>query len=608
MALLNEALQTMTDREVAEFAPGVVDRMNREAAARAAAQPQEQPRASAGRYPSAVTWARLMERNPEYDADLWQELRALYSGGPRLLRNETLMRRLFPPHRAEDPAIYRERVARASYFPYSGTIIDALVAGLAVDPVTVEVTEGDATGRAFWGEFVQDVSPEGGLELSLQTLMTEAVREALITRRSWILVDLPQTPEEYVARAPESLLEQERAGLLDPYAAPIVAENVIDWQMDQGGELEFALVRDVEQRRESLADSRENITETFTWYDREGWARYRVTYPATKPPKPADLVPMLDQGRHPFGKVPLVQICLAEGLHAMAKLESLAREHLNKRNAVSWAEFKSLFAVLYEFLAPEEGSATQPISDAQGDPDRAISQTFGPGHSQLRGHQDDARYIGPDVGPFEAGRESCAEVMREMFRVMHSMALAADVGGAALRRSGESKKEDRGATSVVLAALGKDMREATRRIASLVAELKQAEVTIGGARKFTEVDIAAAVKEAVDVLNGLPQHSPTFTRTYLAKIYRLLLGDQISDKDAEAIREELELALNPESMMLGAPSGAPADEDAEDAEEGPDDAEQDEDAEDEREVVRARAAGTVVPKEQRRRLFDSRGR
>ncbi len=84
----------------------------------------------------ALVWGDLKQRNPAWRGAFWEECRALYAGGYRLLNTET-MRRLFPANLFEDPQVYKERCARAHYFPYAGTILDHLVAGLSSDPLLV---------------------------------------------------------------------------------------------------------------------------------------------------------------------------------------------------------------------------------------------------------------------------------------------------------------------------------------------------------------------------------------------------------------------------------------------------------------------------------------
>jgi len=604
------ALKTMDDHELGPVAKLGLEVHEERMEAKAQAYPGRSQRSPS---PESLPWRTFLQRHPDYDAELWSECRALYAGGPKLLRNKALMKRLLPAHRGEDEEVYKERCKRAHYFPYAGAIIDHLVAGLAADPVSIQpqdvVERDDAAEQEdpklpeWWSDFLEDVSPEGGRRQSCQQLLVDQIRESLITRCSWTLIDLPQTPEEYVEDAPKSLLDQERRGLLDPYAIAVDPEYVIDWQDDQNGELEWALICDTEQRRDGLSAARRNITKTFTYYDRLGWTRYQITYPPDKVPELDDPVPMLDEGVHTFTKVPLIRMKLPEGLWAMGKLESLAREHFNKRNAQAWAEYKSLFKILYEFMAPEDGASMSPVSDAQEDPDRALNQIRGQGYSQLRGHQDRAEFIGPDAAPFAEARASCDQIMREMHRVMFSMALSVDMGSAAIKRSGDSKAQDRAHTTVILRALGKYLRDALRDIVEIVGHVKgELDPRVSGAEKFDATDVASAVKEAVELLNGVPIKSPTFKKAYLLRTYKTVMGDELTEDELAEIREELETQVTAEDALMEAGMSLlpPGDDEDEDDDEF-------DDADDEREAKRRAAQGQQVnPNGQPKRpMFDS---
>jgi hypothetical protein len=144
------------------------------------------------------------------------------------------------------------------------------------------------------------------------------------------------------------------------------------------------------RRRASIAESRSRITERWMLYTREGWSKYEHTYDPAQPPKKEDtVVSLVDEGTHPFQVVPFVRMQVPEGLYAMGKLHSLAREHFNKRCASSWAEYKALFAVLYEFMATPTANNFTPQGVA-GDPRRATNQVRGQGYSQMRGEKDRA--------------------------------------------------------------------------------------------------------------------------------------------------------------------------------------------------------------------------
>jgi hypothetical protein len=524
------------------------------------AAPAADPR---GDRPGALTWEDLQQRNAEWSGQFWAECRALYSGGPRLLGDAKVLERLFPKHMHEDAAVYEARKSRAHYYPYAGTICEELLAGLAADPLRVSFGEmddkGDQAGDDWWTPFVSDVTGEsdkipgeddnGEGGCSMHHFSVDMVREMLQTRFTWVLADLPLAP---IDAPPTSALDEDKEGLTDPYLCLVPAEQIVDWEYDDQGNLLWAMHLTERQLRLSPTDRRDKLTATYTLWLPTGWAKYVVVYDPKQPPVKETKYEPADWGPHPFKRVPLERVELAEGMWAMGKLHSLAREHFNKRCAASWAEYKALFAVLYEFLGPEEGA--MPIAEAQQDPDRAIAQTRGQGYTQTRGKDDDARYVGPDVAPFTEARESCAEVMREMHRVMYSMAQSADMGKQALARSGESKSQDKAATEVILMAFGQVVRRAVRRLLGLIA-LGRSEVVppcqVHGQEKFDATSLADAISQAVELFNGLPIASITFAHMALLRLYLQYLGDSVTDQQRDEIRTQIEQVVTAESLAQG---------------------------------------------------------
>lgn len=619
--------QTMTDRELQHLATGNLMDAHRVLQAGVGLVPEgtledDKP---AGSIPLRL----LCERHSEYDAEVWADCDALYKGGKALLRNPTVMQRLFPPHNAEAPQIYAERCKRAFYLNYSGTIINSLIAGLSSDPVRLAVAgvaadDGPEAAKVdqWWTDWAEEVTAPGAdLEhrKSLHAFTCDAIRHASVKQGCWVLADLPRVaPTD--ADAVTDRATQDALKLRDPYLCLLDNEAVIDWDTDDDGTIAWAIVWGVERRRadpsRDAGSTRGLYVHTWTVWNRTGWTMYRLEVDPNKMPHPNTPVPKVDNGPHPFtGRVPLIRLKLPDGLWSMGKLESAAREHFNKRNAVAWAEFKSLFAVLYEFMGPESPAAKVPVPEAQRDPKRAVNQVRGVAHTQRRGAGDDARYIGPDVAPFKEARESCLELMREMHRLTHTLASSANTDSAALQRSGESKKDDRTDTQVVLEAFGMYGRALVASILDLVAIGRGEEEHGLDAIGFEAFDISAVadrIAEAVQLFAGVPILSATFKRVYLERLYQVALGDDADQEMLDKIHEELQSAVTQEDIELGmAPgSGLPgtpaAPEIDPNADPEADDEEADDEEQDDEDEPPARAPRTSAkPQPGRRSIVDS---
>jgi len=502
--------------------------------------------------------ALLRQTHPEYDAGYWARLRAFYKGGRKLLRDPAIMKEVFPQHRDEISEVYKERCARAFYVPYAGEIVDHIIASLTSEPLVVSLnddkTKPKKPGAAsppeplpeFYDAFTKDCSAEGGAETNINQLVRATILEALQVRCAWVqydtarAIDAEGNPKVYTSKA-----EQEKDASLDVYAFNVPAESVIDWEdAATSGELEWVMTHFVEAKRAGIASSRSVVTERWTFWTEETWDEYAITYDRRKPPEADKIVPWVDGGTHTHGKVPFRRLEVPDGLWVMEKLEGLAREHFNKRSGLAWAELQSLLPELYEFLGPEVGAPGAMVGENQEDVDRSVNQKRGQGFVQTLGAEDKAEFVGPDSAPFDHALTSCRDVRDEMHRVTHQMKLAVDNTAAALTRSGESKAQDKASEQVVLTYLGLLCREFLKGLMQDVARARR-EVQlvdrwkVKGMEKFDEVATGDTIDNAV-ALEGVDIPSPTFKRLHAMQVARVVLGDNATPEDYEAIEEELE--------------------------------------------------------------------
>jgi hypothetical protein len=489
----------------------------------------------------------LTQTHPCYQPEYWQELRALYAGGQDLLGNRETMRRIFPKHGAEEESTYRERLQRAVYVNYAGTVLDYIVASLCAEPITM-TAEPDAD--PFFVEFVKEVD---GHKLTFAALVRNQILTALQTRTSWTLIDLPPRDD---GDALESETDEEEAGALRAYAIPLEPESVLDWDDGPSGELEWALVCVKSQPRKTLESDRSMITERYTLYTRTAWERWEVTYKNGKPPKPAQEIPSV-KGSHSFGRVPLVRLSLPDGLWAMNKIHNLAKEHLNKRSSTSWSQYRHLFPILGAYLAPEMGAGGAiPAAEAQ-DPGRATNQVYGIGRIVVFGKDDELRYTSPDAGIYDSALRDLDSMRDEIFRVLHHMALAADNSSAALGRGGESKKQDRAAANVVLTALGELCREFAVEVFDLASRGRMdsppRKWTAQGMQAFDTASLSDVVEESA-IIDTLKIPSQTFQQIRIFAAAKRIVKGNASATELETIREELENNISAEEFA-GTPAG-----------------------------------------------------
>jgi len=483
-----------------------------------------------------LTWAQLNSRHPEHLAPYWAECRALTSGGRRLLCDKELLEGLFPRHAEEEAHVYEERKRRAFFIPYPGEIVGDLVAQLAQDPLRVTA---EPKPDPFISEvFLQDVDRRG---MDLTAFVQNRVREALVVRTAWTLVDLPPrpAPEEQPI---ESLADEEAAGLLRAYVVPLEAECVTDWEEDEEGRLVWVcLHRRLHPRGAPGAPAR--CVERFTFYTANEWAVFEVAHEEGKAPRDEDVFSPVRGGPHSFGAVPVLRLCLPDGLWALDKLHAIARAHFNQRNAFSWSQFKHLFPLLTAYLGPESGGGGGEVpSEAQQNPGRATEQIYGTGRIHTFGSKDRLEYTTPPADVFSVAAEDLKALRDEMHRVTATMASTIDNTASAVGRSGESKAQDKSSREVVLAAIGALAVEHTRELLALVARGRgdaPRRWTVMGLREFDSVTATEAVADAA-VVEGLTIPSATFWRTYRGNLAARILRGEADPATMAKIRREIE--------------------------------------------------------------------
>lgn len=493
-------------------------------------------------------------RNAEYREDFWARARAFYKGGVHLLEDDAVMNRVFPKQVNENPAVYSMRKQMAHYTNHAGSLINHMIGKLMSDPIRVRLSGSDKLPE-WYGEFLRDVSPETGEEVSLDDLIREVVLDAMQTKRAYALVEMPAPTEAYDEDgnpAHKTLAQQEELGELDAYVLKVCAESVLDWKKDKAGEFEWVLLGFIENDRESVFEGRGTVREKYWYYTREEWIVWEVEYPHDKEPKPTDVIKAAHFGEHSFGCVPLAELDLPDGLWIMSKLESLAREYFNKRNALSWAEYKALMPMLYEFLDP---GASPSLAGPGGAGNRSTNQQRSPAHVQTRqaaaGDGDRAEWVAPPEGPFGHALESAKAIREDMFRVVQQMAQSADTSNGMLRRSEGSKKQDVGALDVVLEEYGVFAKKFSAQLLKIVGKGRDDEDFEWECSGLEDFDSTTAQDWIEDeaVLDTIELPSPKFKAERKKQLVRKLLGSSIDEATMKEIDEEIDAYFSYEGEL-----------------------------------------------------------
>jgi len=360
----------------------------------------------------------IEREHPDYrgQSGLWARYRDLYAGGEQFRQNaaEYLVRR------SKEPGdVYRERLERAFYENYIGSIIDWYATTLFRREPILTYEGSDEAARKFFNQFAEDSDLRG-------TPMSEFF-PAPGHRRAGDGTELH--PDRLPADSGDGRYTGGRgpAGRSRAYLSSYPAESVINWGKDDQGELEWAVVR-TERRSHGV---QEKVERRWVRFDRKRYAVYRRDEANAKDGGPE----LVEEGPHALaslGRVPLVEFTFGDGLWLMNKAAMLQLEHFNKSNALAWALTMGLFAM--------------PVVYSE----REFNQILGESYYLQLGPQDRFGWTEPEGHVYEIAQANLERLREEVYRVCY---LLGQAGGPASKNgtaSGLSKQRDYAITQEVL--------------------------------------------------------------------------------------------------------------------------------------------------------------
>lgn len=449
--------------------------------------------------------------HPRYTARkaMWSVYRDLYEGGERFRANATQY--LVPRHK-EPAQVYHERLERAYYENYIGSIIDWFAATLFRREPMLSFSGGDGPGRRFFCEFTEDCDRR---QSNLSDFFRRRLVDALVAGGSYILVDFPRAE-----RPPANRAEEDAWGVSRAYLVPYSAEELINWSEDEDGAYEWVVLRTTRLRQEEKGP----VTEVWwRYFDRENYKVFRgVQRGGRVTPEPAG------EGRHALaelGRVPLFSLDLTDGLWLMNRAAQLQLEHFNKSNALGWALTMGLFAM--------------PVIYSRREFRQMIGESY---YIQLE-PEDKFGWTEPEGHVYQIAVDNLTRLKDEIYRVCYLMPQARNSDAPA---SGLSKQRDFTTTQEVLRAYGDLVKDTMKRVLRSIAAARRDDlvVDVSGLDEFDIGDFTTELEDARKLLAlGIP--SDTLKKEIFKKLVHKYLCDarqEIKDRVSEEIERGFQAA------------------------------------------------------------------
>jgi hypothetical protein len=449
----------------------------------------------------------INREHPEYVARkaMWKRYKDLYAGGERLRESasEYLIRR----HK-EPGDVYGERLSRVFYENYIGSVIDWYGATLMRREPMVLFEGNDPAAKSFYSLLADDCDLKG---TNLHEFFRRQFIQTLVCGSSYVVVDFPRESGRALTRAEEDASGRSRAFLVD-YGA----DEVINWNYDPNGGLEWAVIRTSCLQQSKVTDAKWERETRWIYYDRERFQVYRKGNESSE-------IELVDEGRHGLAgerRVPMFRMEVSEGLWLMNKSALLQLEHFNKSNALGWALTMGLFAspVVYS--------------------EREFSQVVGDSYYIQLGPGDRFGWTEPEGKVYQIAADNLVALKDEIYRVCYSMEQAG-ASSAGSRQSALSKQMDFSITEEVLRAYGDMVKETMKQVLWAIAAARRDEVSIevSGLDDFDIQDYGTELDDAKKLLD-LKIGSETLTKQIFKRLAFKYLCDarqEVKNQVAEEI-------------------------------------------------------------------------
>ncbi len=452
--------------------------------------------------------ADVIQMHPDYKG--WkgsmEMYRDLYSGGALMKAKASTY--LYRRHR-EPPEIYQERVSRAFYENYLGSIIDWYASTLFRREPILTVEDTGLKSSKFYFEFFNDCDKNSS---SITDFMRRRFIDALIFGKTFTALEFPKREKSFTTR-----LEEERSGADRGYLTAIDPNDVVNWNYGSEGKLKLIVVR-----------LRSDKPGTEAWLESEA-GRYLIytetEYLIVEKNGEDQTIRVVERGDHccaQENRLPVFDIVLSDGMWLMNKAAHLQLEHYNKSNSLAWSLGMALYAT--------------PVIYSKRD----WRETLGESYYIHLDPEDKFGWTEPEGNVYRIAMENLNRLQEEIYRTCYVMGQSRSWMSGSAQVSGNSKRADYQITQEVLRAYGDAVKDTLKRLLQTLIRVRKDDIriSVSGLDEFEVGEFNEELDEAQKLLNmGL--QSKTFRKQAFKKLAFKFLAD-INETTKERIATEIE--------------------------------------------------------------------
>lgn len=458
--------------------------------------------------------ADAIQPHPEHRAWLssLEMYRDLYSGGAQMKSKASNY--LYRRHR-EPGEVYQERVTRAFYENYIGSIIDWYASTLFRREPILTVDDTNRRSSKFYFEFFNDCDRNG---TSITDFLRKRFIDALIFGKAYIALEFPKSETSFSSR-----LEEEVLGIDRGYLTSIHPADVVNWEYSPDGKLRRMTIRlQGGKVTNSLFDGLKEPSRFLIYTETE----FFIVEEDRSLDTPLRI---LETGFHSCAseyRLPVFDITLSDGLWLMNKAAHLQLEHFNKSNSLSWSLGMALYAT--------------PVVYSKRD----WSSILGESYYIHLDPEDKFGWTEPEGNVYRIAMENLARLQEEIYRTCYLMGQSRSWLSGSAQVSGNSKRADYQITQEVLRAYGDAVKDTLKRLLQTLIKVRKDDlrISVSGLDEFEVGEFNEELDEARKLFE-LGIDSTTFRKQALKKLAFKFLAD-INETTKEKIAAEIEQQID----------------------------------------------------------------
>lgn len=454
--------------------------------------------------PAELPVKALDRQHEEYAATAraWEDIDYLYRGGHQI---KAVAGRFLHKRPKEVASVYQSRLERFTYQNILGSVCGWYQSALFECAPEVLVKSGEKIVEDkgdYYSLVLADCTRNGK---SFVDLWRDVFLDLMLFRRSYVLVDLPAQAGDF-----GHLESQKASGALDAYLVKFSQRDVINWERDDNGVLEWILIAASFVRHRIGGEP--VVIDRWYAYDRKGYAVYEAVREGGNKAENAREVGRGPHALATVGRVPVRVIEAPEALWLGDRAYLQACDHLNHDNAYAWALFMSNLPV--------------PVIKGDFKGDVKLSETS---FIQLATDGDFGFAESSGVA-FQVSAERVASLREEIYRGMYLQSQARSNDATPAAQSGISKQADMAPSKNVLSGFGDILRAGMSSVLSDVADARGDTGLTFSVQGFDfEEDASLEEVEKVAKIRDAGIESGTLERQQKKRAARAILPDERDD-------------------------------------------------------------------------------